>query len=654
MTNRWQWNTARTWSLALLLAACMFGAIILRRGWVSDDAFITLRTIDNFVNGYGLTWNADQRVQAYTHPLWLFLLSVPYAVTREPVYTTMLLSVALAVAGMILFALRVARTPVSAALGVLILALSRAYTDYSTSGLENVLSHLLLIVFYAVLFARPLSPRRLFLLSMVTALAALNRLDTLLLYLPVLLLAVIELRSPRALTALALGQLPLVAWLLFATFYYGFPLPNTAYAKLSSAIPRPEVIEQGLFYLANSLEFDPITLWTIAAGVLAAIISRDRVLQAIAAGAVLYTLYVLWIGGDFMSGRLLTAPLLAAVVVISRLDLSRLQPVPMLLVFGLVLVIGLSVPYPTPVNDSVALMPEPVKAYLTSFDGGVADERLYYYPATGFLTGTRRIELPQHQWVDDGKALKAQGERVSVQGAAGMVGFYAGPGVHIVDTPALGDPLLARLPPARSTRWRPGHLERAIPEGYLATLESGVNTIADPQLAQLYERFALVTRGSLLAPGRLAEMWRLNVAGFDHLIDLEAYRYPEMIHLRHAELPPPQAPGSSWDAAGTIPLSDSGVQIDLGERSHAGALEVALRGGNRRYELVYLDGDEEVARQLILDPAIMADGLFVHRLAVPGQAQQQGFSTLRLFPKQGRDHSMGHLRLQAEEPLGPA
>ncbi len=47
---------------------------LLRTAWVSDDAMITLRTLMNFEHGYGLRFNIDERVQAYTHPLWLFVL----------------------------------------------------------------------------------------------------------------------------------------------------------------------------------------------------------------------------------------------------------------------------------------------------------------------------------------------------------------------------------------------------------------------------------------------------------------------------------------------------------------------------------------------------------------------------------------------------
>jgi hypothetical protein len=64
-----------------------FAVIVVVNAWMADDAFITLRTVDNFVAGHGLTWNVQERVQAYTHPLWMFLLSLLYVFTREPYFT---------------------------------------------------------------------------------------------------------------------------------------------------------------------------------------------------------------------------------------------------------------------------------------------------------------------------------------------------------------------------------------------------------------------------------------------------------------------------------------------------------------------------------------------------------------------------------------
>jgi hypothetical protein len=64
--------------LAIAGALVIFGASALKLAWVFDDAFITFRTIDNFVGGYGLRWNIAERVQTFTHRLWLMVLTPVY------------------------------------------------------------------------------------------------------------------------------------------------------------------------------------------------------------------------------------------------------------------------------------------------------------------------------------------------------------------------------------------------------------------------------------------------------------------------------------------------------------------------------------------------------------------------------------------------
>src|ERR1700733_6149550 len=56
---------------------------IIRTAWVSDDAEITLRCVMNLLNGYGPTFNIDERVQPYTHPLWFLLLSLVSFISRN-------------------------------------------------------------------------------------------------------------------------------------------------------------------------------------------------------------------------------------------------------------------------------------------------------------------------------------------------------------------------------------------------------------------------------------------------------------------------------------------------------------------------------------------------------------------------------------------
>jgi arabinofuranosyltransferase len=84
----------------------------------------------------------------------------------------------------------------------------------------------------------------------------------------------------------------------------------------------------------------------------------------------------------------------------------------------------------------------------------------------------------------------------------GFAGYFAGPGVHVIDPYALSDPVLARLPAQR--KFRVGHYERHMPEGYPESVASGVNRISDPGLAAYYDHMRLIVSGSLWTRAR----WR--------------------------------------------------------------------------------------------------------------------------------------------------
>src|SRR5947209_16830228 len=102
-----------TFVLAISLSFFLF--IIVKDAWLSDDAYITFRVVDNFVHGYGLTWNIDERVQTYTNPLWMFLLSLVYFFTHEIYYSSLILSITISLVAVSLFALYLARSPLLAA-----------------------------------------------------------------------------------------------------------------------------------------------------------------------------------------------------------------------------------------------------------------------------------------------------------------------------------------------------------------------------------------------------------------------------------------------------------------------------------------------------------------------------------------------------------
>ncbi|MGC9469738.1 MAG: hypothetical protein ACP5HS_14170, partial [Anaerolineae bacterium] len=454
------------WVLDLLLAG--FLALVVANAWLCDDAYITFRTVDNVVNGYGLTWNVAERVQVYTHPLWMLLMSGFYALTGEIFFTSLLVSIGLSLLAVGLLALVVANSPSKGALAVAVLALSKAFVDYATSGLENPLTHVILVAFIAVYVRRRGTLRRVGLLSLLAALGMVNRLDTALLYGPALLWAVVESRDPKSLLTGALGFLPLMAWELFSLFYYGSLVPNTALAKLNAGLIRPvDIWREGLFYLENSLRVDPITLVTIGVGVALPILARDWRKLPLAGGVVLMVLYVARVGGDFMSGRFLTVPLCVAVCLLATTSWRprRFPPwLPRIAVPALLLILGVTAPY-TPVRASGARSADDDPNVWVK-GRSITDERANYYRNTGLLEAIRRgVELPDHDWAREGRKAREAGG-VVVRGSVGFFGFFAGPDVRVVDILALGDPLLARLP-VTDPNWQIGHFGRRPPAGYL-------------------------------------------------------------------------------------------------------------------------------------------------------------------------------------------
>ena len=204
-------RSPRAGKLLVVLAIGAFGVLLLRTAWLTDDAYITFRTVDNLIHGHGLTWNTNERVQVFTHPLWMFLISAFYFAAREIFLTAIFVSITVSLAAVAIVSLRIAATPALGFLAVAIFGLSRPFVDYSTSGLENPLSHLLLAVFLLLFLRYPSSPKTLLLLTLVAALAMLNRMDLVLLCAPALALAWLHQRSWPATGMVLLGLTPFAA-----------------------------------------------------------------------------------------------------------------------------------------------------------------------------------------------------------------------------------------------------------------------------------------------------------------------------------------------------------------------------------------------------------------------------------------------------------
>lgn len=503
--------------------------VVLRDAWVGDDIFITLRTVKQWVLRGELGWNPHERVQAYTHPLWMFCLTLGYALTKEAYFTTLAISVLVSSAAIWVVLAR-SRNVAGSLLFLAMLINSRAFVDYSTSGLENPLTHLICALTFAVYMSRsvgalptrrwPAHGRRLFTMSALTALAMVNRLDTVLLVAPMAAWTAIEsyragLRPRSALVSISLGAIPIVAWELFSLVYYGSFVPNTALAKLNTLIPGHELFIQGLNYLYESLTSDHLTLVVILAGLSLPLATGKRRDIPVLLGALFYTLYLLKIGGDFMSGRFLTGPLFLSAAMLTQLRaLDSKQAMGMAAVATL---LNLSSPRTTIPLGRPQTPPGRID------HRGIADERGFYMGGAGLNHMNRHNDAPHRGSRYDGESMDPKD--IHVRGALGYVGFHADLDTYIVDHWALTDPLVSRLPAIYHPQWRIGHFSRALPGGYIETLKEGKDRFHSRQIAAFYQHLKRIIKGPLWSKERWTSIWLMQTGQLDHFISKPFFRY---------------------------------------------------------------------------------------------------------------------------------
>ncbi len=628
-----------------VMAFAAFAVLVVRYGWVTEDAYITLRTVDNLVSGWGLTWNVGERVQVFTHPLWLFVLTPFYAVTREAYLTTLTVSAAFSLAAVWVLAFRVARAPLASFAVILALCFARYFVDFSTSGLENPLTHLLLGIFAWILATRPVSRGSVFWLAAVGGLLSLNRLDATLLYAPALAFAIVRaLRAGvsfrRLVRPLLLAFAPLVAWEIFSIIYYGFPFPNTAYAKLGTGIATWESVAQGLLYLLDSAIRDPAAVTLLVGSVGIAFASRDRVAIALASGAALYVAYVVYVGGDFMAGRFLTAPLYAALAAVL---VTRIAAPP---ATGTLLLLVPLVLFSVAKLGNMVSLPERNVA-----PSGIADERHFYIDTLSLTKVTRNRPDADNPMLRTGQSFRTEaarghGRRVVTSPNVGLTAYGGGPMVHVIDELALTDPFLARMPARRQIPWRIGHFPRVKPRRYVESVQSGQCQFGKPALCEYWHHLRRITEGPIWSSARFLTILKMNLGMYDHLIDRDAFRNPGMVRVPLERVSTPLGWGHGLDDPALVEMRPSGAEVALGEVRHDPRVSLSLSADDG-FEIVFLHGRRRVGSRFA-EPRY-GSGLMVRGLRVPDDAVDEGYDRIRIYPYRGNKESfLGHLRLERE------
>ena len=510
----------------------VLGAVILaalRVAWLGDDALITLRSALNITHGWGPGFNATESVQAYTHPLWFLIWSGIGVATNQWILGIIALSLvctAIAVGILVWSTRSIPRLIVAA----LLLILSNAFIEYSTSGLENPLSYLCVAILIA-LTVRARSPRVpdliLVVIAGLTAAALfLTRMDLIVLVIPIAIYSVIRFRRQGRLLAICgvSALLPIVVWFIWSKQTYAAWLPNTFEAKRNLNIPQSELIIQGMRYLWVSFEHDPVSLVVIAAGVLLAVFSRSWVLRSWAIGILLYIAYVVWVGGDFMAGRFMAVPVFVAVFLLAVVPLqgqhlsvasaSEFGKIAVALGIGVTLAGGAALAGSTPV---ALANPQAARWEVDqNLNAGVSDERGSYVPlgrdlktfvdklslaflgedfvpigdGTGLNRQLRDLDRAAKAWPTTDAYIGKPSEVGTFCGFLGTIGIVTGPTTHLIDTCSLTDKFLASMPytPAEPFAWKPGHFSRQVPEGYVEAVKENDPTLLRDPAEQFYLR----------------------------------------------------------------------------------------------------------------------------------------------------------------------
>jgi hypothetical protein len=316
--------------------------------FTQDDAFISFRYALNYVHGHGLVYNVGERIEGYTNFLWTILLVLGRVAGADPIVFTKLLGAACGV-GTIAILYRVGEmipagrsgrwTPVAAGACCLILGSSYSFAYWTISGLETAaFTFTLWAAIYAYL-------RRSALAAPCLVMAALFRPEG---ALAAAIVLIYDIVVHRRITPYAgsIGLLWLIFLLPLAVFklgYYGSLLPNPFWAKTAF----------GLQQLVNGAQYTGMFAWHyLAAGVflipaLLTVRGSSSATKASLVFVLVYSAYLVVIGGDVLKVHRFFVPVLPAITVVIVSGFIRLfrNRVALVVALGAVLAWQLIVPW---------------------------------------------------------------------------------------------------------------------------------------------------------------------------------------------------------------------------------------------------------------------------------------------------------------------
>jgi arabinofuranosyltransferase len=479
--------------------------------WVQEDAFINFRIIGNLLAGHGPVFNVGERVEAYTDPLWVFVLAILHTVLPmvSLEWMSVLLGIAMTALGVVLAGRAVQRLAadreqgVVLPLGLLIFGSVAAVWEFSTGGLEigMVFGWIGLSVWLLV----RTEGRRVSAVwcAFVMGLGTLIRPELVLMSLVFLVGLSVVVAAPgwkgpesvvrRYLApAAAAAALP-VAYELFRASYFALVVSNTALAKSAGSAWW----SQGAYYLWNFVSPYLLYLPFVMAALL--VVPRvaawwqrgDRVGTVVLATPVVAgladTLYVTRLGGDYMHGRLLLPAFFALCLCVwattAQLRSIAVIPVVVIVVWSVTCLGWLRFTTGSPytvvhgiANERsfwVAALGNPHPITASDWHQSASPGTAYRLAATAASKSGHKtmfvVTDPTELYPTDGvRPARSTLPFWFVVNSTdiGFNGYVSGPDVYIFDTFSLANPIGSHT--SLAVRGRPGHEKDIGPEWMIA------------------------------------------------------------------------------------------------------------------------------------------------------------------------------------------
>ncbi|MGB3409667.1 MAG: hypothetical protein WBA45_00610 [Microthrixaceae bacterium] len=203
-------------------------AVRLRPDVLFDDAAITFRYAARIADGSGFTFNDGDRTNGASAPLYTLVLALGAVFGAAPERTAVVLGAMSFTTVVVLVGVLADRIAgrVASVVAMGVLTTSTVFQNQALSGMESALACALGL---GALVA--LAGRRFALAGLLLGLALFNRLDALALAVPMVsVAAILDRRAARRVAMMAAGTL--LPWIVFATVYFGSPIPYSGTQKL--------------------------------------------------------------------------------------------------------------------------------------------------------------------------------------------------------------------------------------------------------------------------------------------------------------------------------------------------------------------------------------------------------------------------------------